>query len=185
VIPFAIYRPPRLRRTIAIFAVHRNTNPTIPETNASYLLPPAEIAPPGRLMFRDRLVIAGGGVVLLAVLAVSSLLTPSTQGFGTHRQLGLPDCSMVAMFGIRCPGCGMTTSWAHVMHGNIEGALNANVGGTMLCGLSILCAPIMIGMGALGRTSRGGWFSIAAISGLCIAMAVSVVEWVIRLASHG
>jgi hypothetical protein len=165
--------------------VHRNTNPIIPEANPSYVLPPSEIAPPGRLMFRERLGIAGGGLGLSVILAIASFLTPATQGFGTHRQLGLPDCSMVSMFGIRCPGCGMTTSWAHFMHGNIEGALNANVGGTMLCGLSVLCAPIMIGMGVLGRTSRGGWFSIAAISGLCIAMAVSVVEWVIRLASHG
>lgn len=165
--------------------MYRNTNPIIPEPNPTYLLPSAEVASPGRLLFWERVGIAGAGFGLLVLLGVSGFLTPSPQGFGTHRQLGLPSCSMVSMFGIRCPGCGMTTSWAHCMHGNIEGALQANVGGTILCGLSLVCAPIMIGLGALGRTSRGGWFSMASISAFCIAIGVSMIEWVIRLASNG
>ncbi len=46
------------------------------------------------------------------------LLNPSAEGHGTHRQLGLPPCGSVVMFDRPCPGCGMTTSWTHFIHGH-------------------------------------------------------------------
>ncbi|MCU0708511.1 MAG: hypothetical protein MUF23_09485 [Pirellula sp.] len=78
----------------------------------------------------------------------------------------------------------MTTSWSHCMRGDLEGALRSNVGGTMLCLMSIVSVPVLIWLSWSGRPSRGGWFSVASISGFCIAMGIAVIEWLIRLASE-
>lgn len=157
----------------------------IPSSGPAYLVPPAELSSPRRLIKAERIGLVLGGCVLAMLLAIACFLTPSPQGFGTHRQLGFPSCSMVTLFGIKCPGCGMTTSWAFCMRGDIESALNANIAGAMLCGLSLFCAPIMIGMGIVGRPSRGGWFSIASTACFCAVMGIAMIEWVIRLAASG
>lgn len=165
--------------------MQRNTNPIIPESGTRYLLPPAEIASPGRFLVFERASLVVAGMGLAGLLSIASLLEPSPQGYGTHRQLGFPNCSLITLFGLRCPGCGMTTSWAHCMRGDIESALQANAGGTMLCLLSIVCAPAMIVLGISGRPSRGRWFFIASTTGFCIAMGVAILEWLIRLAVAG
>src|SRR5215470_4660426 len=56
------------------------------------------------------LVIAG---LSSALLLIARLLPPSANGYGTHRQLGLPPCAFLHFTGIPCPGCGLTTSVAH------------------------------------------------------------------------
>lgn len=77
----------------------------------------------------------------------------------------------------------MTTSWSHFLHGQVEEAFHANAGGTLLCALSLLCAPIMLALGIRGRPTRSGWFSIAGISAFCVVMGIALIEWAIRLAS--
>lgn len=57
---------------------------------------------------------AGG---TLTILAVASGLSPSGEGHGTHRALGLPGCVWLATFDQPCPTCGMTTSFAHAADG--------------------------------------------------------------------
>lgn len=161
----------------------RNTNPTNPDVRGAYLLSSSKLASSRSLLASERVGLLIAGVGLAVVLAIASWLSPSPQGYGTHRQLGLPDCTMVAIFGTRCPGCGMTTSWAHTMRGDWEAALGANIGGTMLCILSMFCAPCLIGLGLSGRSSRGGWFSMFSLSVFCAALGVSIVEWLIRLAA--
>jgi hypothetical protein len=165
--------------------VRRNTNPIIPERGLTYLLPPAEIASTGRFLIFERFCLIAAGLGLVALLTVAGLLTPSPQGYGTHRQLGIPDCSWITFFGMRCPGCGMTTAWAHCMRGDLMSALHVNVGGAMLCLLSLGCAPMMIGLGITGRPTRGRWFFLASTTGFCIAMGVAILEWLIRLAVSG
>lgn len=55
---------------------------------------------------------------LIATGIGAFMLNPSEAGHGTHRQLGLPPCGSVVMFDRPCPGCGMTTSWTHFIHGD-------------------------------------------------------------------
>jgi hypothetical protein len=71
------------------------------------------------------------------------------------------------------------------VRGEFESALYANVGGTVLCVLSLVCAPILIGLAVRGRGTHGAWFSIASISGFLVAISIAMMEWVIRLASTG
>ena len=83
-----------------------------------------------------------GGLVMIALVfvAVFSLAawiepyerdgTPRTMA--THTQLGMPPCNMVTLIGKPCPACGMTTSFALLMHGDIPASLRANWTGTLL-----------------------------------------------------
>ena len=122
------------------------------------------------------------GVALFALLFVAAMLKPNPAGLGTHMQLGLPGCTMYTFSGIRCPGCGMTTSWAHTMKGDFASGIRANVGGVLLCLLSIAVFPCLLWMGICGRSLPFYWFGQVAVTVLLIAMSISIVEWIIRLA---
>jgi hypothetical protein len=80
----------------------------------------------------QRVLLIFTGCVLVSLLITAACLPPSANGMGTHQQLGLPPCSMVMFFDMRCPACGMTTSWAHLMRGQIVQSAHANTGGLML-----------------------------------------------------
>jgi hypothetical protein len=50
----------------------------------------------------------------------------------THRQLGLPPCTFRFATGLPCPSCGMTTSFALLIRGDVGNSLRANAAGTVL-----------------------------------------------------
>lgn len=62
----------------------------------------------------------------VAITGVAVWLNPSKEGHGTHTQLGLPACPSVAVLDRPCPGCGLTTSFTSVVHGQLKGAFLAN-----------------------------------------------------------
>jgi hypothetical protein len=88
---------------------------------------------------------------------------------------------MAAMTGLRCPGCGMTTSWSLVMHGDVETALATNFGGTVLCLLAIFSVPILLGIAITGRTTPLGWFSKLAMGVVTVSLTIAAVQWMMRL----
>lgn len=53
---------------------------------------------------------------IVAVVFIAALLTPNAGGFGTHSQLGLAPCLFLLFTGRPCPTCGMTTSFAAMVH---------------------------------------------------------------------
>ncbi|GEM_PF-845771 len=62
----------------------------------------------------------------LGVTVFAIFLTPSAQGHGTHQQLGLPPCPSVLAFNRPCPGCGLTTSFTALLHGDFAASWKAN-----------------------------------------------------------
>jgi hypothetical protein len=131
----------------------------------------------------ERLGVFGLGVLLLVLLIVAFWLQPNPAGLGTHTQLGLPGCTMVTLLGIRCPGCGMTTSWAYALKGDLTSAIRANVGGVLLCFLAMATFPFLMWIGIRGRPFETRWFTQVAVTVLLIAIFISIVEWLIRLAA--
>lgn len=75
--------------------------------------------------------------LLLSGFYLASTLRPDPRGFGTHQALGLPPCSIQMMFDIRCPSCGMTTSFAHFVRGEFLDSVRTNAGGFLL---ALVCA---------------------------------------------
>ena len=87
-----------------------------------------------------------GAVLLLATvtLGLSRYLQPSTRGFGTHEQLGLPPCTFLKLTGIPCPSCGLTTSFAHAAHLHLLDSFIAQPFGLLLFGLTVLSVPFTL-----------------------------------------
>jgi len=127
-----------------------------------------------------RCVLALAGAVLLGLLFVALLLEPDRQGYGTHQQLGLPPCTIVVLYGRRCPSCGMTTSWAYLVRGQVGAAIEANVGGALLGLVALASAPWM-----LASATRGRWLwrkpaELAMIAGTAAIACATLVQWLIR-----
>ena len=58
----------------------------------------------------------------------------------SHRSLGMPPCRFQEMTDLPCPSCGMTTSFALLVRGDVENSLRANWVGT---GLAVFCALLI------------------------------------------
>jgi Protein of unknown function (DUF2752) len=120
------------------------------------------------------------GLLPAILLGIAADLQPNPQGLGTHQQLGLPPCSLRVLAGIRCPGCGMTTSWSHFMQGRWWASMQANVAGFLFAWAAL--AVIFFGLRAAiqGRlpsrqTQRIGTYWLVG------CMAVALVDWIFRL----
>ncbi len=142
---------------------------------------PAVPAPGLALRWWQRLLLAVVGGVLIGLLATAAWLTPSIRGYGTHQGLGLPPCTLQMWYGIRCPSCGMTTSWSHMMRGQVVRSVRANSGGAMLAVTAGLCGPWMLVSGLVGR-----WLVTPPREGpiLAVGLAIAVttlIDWSVRL----
>ncbi len=120
------------------------------------------------------------GAALLGLLVVAGLLKPNPAGMGTHRQLGLPPCTTVAILGIPCPTCGMTTSWSHFMRGEWRASWAANPGGFCLAIMSLVAAAWSWSIAARGRY----WALLHRKVGFAIVIAVvaiTLIDWATKL----
>ena len=59
----------------------------------------------------------------------------------THRQLGLPPCTFKYYTGLPCPSCGMTSSFALLIRGDLWHALQANAVGAGLALVGLAMVP--------------------------------------------
>lgn len=133
---------------------------------------------------RHRLVlrVAAGclGIGLLTLLVVAGTLKPNSQGLGTHQQLGLPPCSSRVLLGIRCPSCGMTTSWSYFTRGQWLESAKTNVGGFLLAFFVFYIAWHCVGIVRTGAYPSQSVQKTAATALIAI-MVVSFVDWMFRL----
>ena len=130
---------------------------------------------------RRRLVAAVVGLALLCPMGIAFLLVPDSRGHGTHEQLGLPPCTLVVLFGIRCPTCGSTTAFAYVARGRLIEALGVNVAATLLALLSVPTG-IWVCLSAI----RGRWLvtvpsGLTAVAITSALLAIAIIDWVCRL----
>lgn len=134
---------------------------------------------------RDRLYARIIWATLLAipavVLTLAAGLEPNPLGHGTHTQLGLPPCGFLVVTGYRCPGCGLTTSFASMMNLEPLAAFQANPFGVLL----FVSVVLFMGVALLGLTRGAPVFStLERLRADRVALGLSVaalVNWVIVL----
>ncbi len=129
---------------------------------------------------RIRLALLSVAMIPILLFAIASQLEPSSIGLGTHQQLGLPPCSFRVLFGIRCPGCGMTTSWAYFVRGQWLASMTVSLGGFLLA-LAAMATTGLFSQSAWsgrlpGRESQK-WMTLILVS---IAV-ISLADWGRRL----
>lgn len=119
-----------------------------------------------------------------AVVVTAAMLTPSSEGHGTHTQLGLPPCGFLVFSGYPCPGCGLTTAFAHMVRLQIVGAWHANPFGIAL----FTCTAAFIPLAAIGFVR--GWPVVATLDRIhaekfAIGLSLlSMTAWVVRVATQ-
>jgi len=130
-------------------------------------------------------------LVLLAALlcggfALAAYLNPYKDGRvwyeGTHQQLGLPTCSFKHATGLPCPTCGMTSSFALFVRGDVVNSLRANAAGTVLAVLFLIVIPWSI-----VSSLRGRWLFCRSLETVLVRVIVGfmlfvLVRWGIVLA---
>jgi hypothetical protein len=115
---------------------------------AIYSAPPIEsqLTPYGRTW---SLLVCG---CCLAVLITATRLTPSPEGVGTHTEMGFHECDFLVHTGLPCPSCGMTTSFAWFVRGNLVASLYVQPMGTVLAAMCALTFWITLYMAMSGKS---------------------------------
>lgn len=138
---------------------------------------------------RERWLAAGFALLGLAVFAVAAAIDPyddagRPRSHGTHRQLGLPPCTLKVLTGIGCPACGMTTSFALLLHGDPVAAWRANWAGCLVALLATLTTVwfLLVALGMPpGRFTTDEVVKVAALAGTALA----TVRWLATLVAAG
>lgn len=114
---------------------------------------PLDVVPVMRLWVRALLVVVvvGLGVVFAIALYIDPYRGGQPWHMETHRQLGLPPCSFKEATGYPCPSCGMTTSFALLVRGDVWNALQANAVGALLAAFCMVLIPWGIACSVVGR----------------------------------
>lgn len=106
-------------------------------------------------------------------LAMAAVLTPSTEGMGTHTQMGLPECGFVIATGYPCATCGCTTAFAHAADGSLLTSFMTQPFGALLA----LALAMM--------TLIAGWSAISGMKlaplGQMMATRRFVLTWIVLL----
>ena len=139
------------------------------------------VSSPAQLTRIERLVMLLASFVLIGLLGMATWIEPDTRGYGTHEQFGLSPCWFIENWNTRCPSCGMTTSWAHLVRGNVLRSLQANSGGTAL---ALMAA--WLSWSLLASAMRG--HMIGQLPGdkstlIIMALVITTIaaDWIIRL----
>ncbi|MBX3412703.1 MAG: DUF2752 domain-containing protein [Pirellulales bacterium] len=136
---------------------------------------------PAALRGRARFGLAVCGVLLAIPLIVAVWLSPDARGYGTHERLGLPPCTFWVLFGKPCPSCGMTTSWAHTVRGELPSAIAANAGGALLALIAAAGVPWTIASAVRGKLIGGRHVETVLVTLAVVAAGVTMFDWLERL----
>jgi len=134
---------------------------------------------------RERRLAMGFALAGLAVFLVAAVLDPydasgRPRSRGTHRQLGLPACTLDAVTGVGCPSCGMTTTFALLMHGDPLAAWRTNWAGCVVAGIAFLGTIWFVAVAAgrpPGRFTADEVVKVMAVAG----MGTAVLRWLTTL----
>ncbi|MDD9935105.1 MAG: DUF2752 domain-containing protein [Myxococcales bacterium] len=117
------------------------------------------------------------------VLVLAWALQPDPSGMGTHEQLGLPPCGFLYMTTLPCPGCGLTTSFAHMARLQITSAASAHPLGIPLFMLTCVAIPFAIVACVRGVPVVTTIERMRVSQGLLLLSAAALVAWLARLLS--
>ena len=159
--------------------------PDEPEYELVHELPRAKaVRPrvPRKLAWVVRILLVAMALAFTVVLTLAFTLNPydadgQPRTMATHTQLGLPPCNFVTLTGKPCPACGMTTSFALLMKGDVLNSAKANWVGTGLAATCLLCVPWAVGSAARGRYFVIGSFEKASTVGVIVLLVAMFSRW--------
>ena len=137
-----------------------------------------------RLGVGGRLLALGVALVCLSVVTLAAKLQPSPTGVGTHRSIGLSGCQFLDSTGLPCPSCGMTTSFAWFVRGNVVASVYVQPMGAALAAIT---AAAMWGGLYVALTGRPAYRLLRLVPGryyLLPLLALAVLAWGWKVMIH-
>lgn len=134
------------------------------------------------MAWSTRVMAALTAAACLAVLVTAAWLRPDPSGLGTHRQLGLAPCGLLATAGIPCPTCGMTTSFANLAHGRVLDSLRGQPAGTVLGALTAVAFWVATYVAITGRPGAAVVRRLPLTAALLALLAVVLAGWAYTIA---
>lgn len=124
-------------------------------------------------------------IALIGVFTLAAQLNPYRDGRvwleGTHTQMQLPPCTFKVATGLPCPSCGMTSSFALLVRGDLWNSLQANWAGTLLAGLCLALIPWGLWSAWRGRPLFIFSIEYVGVRLLVLFVAVMILRWVMVL----
>jgi hypothetical protein len=144
-----------------------------------------DVIPVLRAWVRGALV--GVALALTGVFAVAAWLNPynpdgSARTLATHTGLGLPPCTFYYLTGLPCPSCGMTTSFALLVRGDVLHSLRANAVGTLLALFCLMLIPWCLASVVRKRTLFIHSMERALTVVVLVFLSLMLLRWAIVLA---
>src|SRR5437764_1782260 len=136
------------------------------------------------LSWKGRVVALTVAMACLGVLVIAARLNPSKTGLGSHRQLGLQECQFESRTGIPCPTCGMTTSFAHFVRGQILASFWVQPMGTILALLTTMAFWAALYIAISARPAHRLLNLIPARYYLLPLLALLVLAWAWKIWIH-
>lgn len=116
-------------------------------------------------------------------LILARMLTPSSAGYGTHEQMGLPPCLFFKLTGLPCPNCGLTTSFAHSARFHFYQAFIAQPFGLIAFFLTVASIPFFVFL----FRRRIPWSEFIRAKGLdrliYVLITIYLLSWVYKIAA--
>lgn len=159
-----------------------NSEPTDKEADDASELAELGPDPRTRRFVRVSLLLIAG--MLAAIFAIAFCLNPydsdgTPRTMATHTQMGLPPCNFVLLTGKPCPACGMTTSFALLVRGDLAASMRANWAGTLIAVLWAMTMAWALASGIAGRAlyipdGRGELILTVAVGAVLVLM---LIRW--------
>ena len=128
-----------------------------------------------------RATLIGTALFLIVGFGIAGLLNPDPRGYGTHQQLGMPPCTFRFLFGRPCPGCGMTTCFAHFVRGEFTKACRANIAGVVLAAVCVMLIPWCLWSAYRGRLWKVS-DPVMFAGGLTLSLSgLAILLWIARV----
>jgi hypothetical protein len=116
-------------------------------------------------------------LICATFLGVAAWLSPDPRGYGTHTELGLGGCSWPALYGIPCPTCGMTTSFAHLVRGHVLTAFAVQPAGALAAIFTVILALRALGELITGQGRRVNWYRVSPRVVVVVTVLIVAAAW--------
>jgi hypothetical protein len=90
-------------------------------------------------------------IICAGIIALGWVLTPDARGYGTHEQLGFGACGFVAMYGMPCPTCGMTTAFCYGVRFNFVDGFKAQPVGFLIAIIAYIAVVLSLFFAIAGK----------------------------------
>jgi len=143
-----------------------------------------EIGIPVKTERARRMYALGVSLSAITLLVIAFFLTPSSQGVGTHQQLGLPTCGWILAANLPCPTCGMTTAWSYTVRGELPSAFMSQPLGTLLAIAAFVVAIGGMVTACTGRSFNALFYRFPPSKIFIVVSVLALLSWGFKILLH-